>query len=640
MKRVAEHSNQQSIDEILRQWWGYDEFRPMQREIIESVMSGRDTLALMPTGGGKSLTYQVPALAVEGLTIVVTPLIALMKDQVDRLRARGIPAVVVHSGMEQRKIEIALDNCTYGDIKLLYIAPERLASEPFRVRLRRMRVRFVAVDEAHCISQWGYDFRPSYLRIAEIREIIPDATFLALTASATELVANDIMDHLAFRGRHLLRSSFARPNLAYAVREVEDKYEQLLRVINNVEGSGIVYMRTREGCEQLAKQLQTDGVNAKFYHAGLPTLERAMRQEEWSDGRVRIVVATNAFGMGIDKADVRFVVHFSMCDSLEAYYQEAGRAGRDGRRSYAVLLATKEDASRIETLFRSEFPPLDKIKHIYERVANYLQVAIGDGDGASFIFNVYDFCHREKLSVNLVASALDILQQNGYMSLLDEHDNPAKLMFVCSRDALYRLNAGGNDMDMVLRTILRMYNGVFSNFRSIDELQIAAAAKLSPERVHEMLKMLWRMNVIRYIPASRSPMIHLTCERLPTADLYISPESYSRRYEIAYERFKSMLGYVLQSEECRSVVIERYFGDSDAKPCGVCDVCLSRRRRARASEAQDERLLQLIVEGAMSVKEVVAAIGGNAEAIVERIDKMVRLGKISISVDGKLKINE
>ena len=640
MKRVAEHSNQQSIDEILKQWWGYDEFRPMQREIIESVMSGRDTLALMPTGGGKSLTYQVPALAVEGLTIVVTPLIALMKDQVDRLRARGIPAVAVHSGMEQRKIEIALDNCTYGDIKLLYIAPERLASEPFRVRLRRMRVRFVAVDEAHCISQWGYDFRPSYLRIAEIREIIPDATFLALTASATELVANDIMDHLAFRGRHLLRSSFARPNLAYAVREVEDKYEQLLRVINNVEGSGIVYMRTREGCEQLAKQLQTDGVNAKFYHAGLPTLERAMRQEEWSDGRVRIVVATNAFGMGIDKADVRFVVHFSMCDSLEAYYQEAGRAGRDGRRSYAVLLATKEDASRIETLFRSEFPPLDKIKHIYERVANYLQVAIGDGDGASFIFNVYDFCHREKLSVNLVASALDILQQNGYMSLLDEHDNPAKLMFVCSRDALYRLNAGGNDMDMVLRTILRMYNGVFSNFRSIDELQIAAAAKLSPERVHEMLKMLWRMNVIRYIPASRSPMIHLTCERLPTADLYISPESYSRRYEIAYERFKSMLGYVLQSEECRSVVIERYFGDSDAKPCGVCDVCLSRRRRARASEAQDERLLQLIVEGAMSVKEVVAAIGGNAEAIVERIDKMVRLGKISISADGKLKINE
>ena len=636
MKQPSKYNIEQPIEDILRRWWGYTEFRPMQREIIESVLAGRDTLALMPTGGGKSLTYQIPAMAVEGLTIVVTPLIALMKDQVDRLRQRGIPAVAVHSGMEQRKIEIALDNCTYGDVKLLYIAPERLASEAFRVRLRYMKVSFVAVDEAHCISQWGYDFRPSYLHIADVREMIPDATFLALTASATELVAKDIMHHLRFSTPNLLRSSFARPNLAYAVREVEDKYDQLLRVARNVEGSGIVYMRTREGCEQLAEQMAADGLSVKFYHAGLPALERAIRQEEWSDGRVRIMVATNAFGMGIDKADVRFVVHYSMCDSLEAYYQEAGRAGRDGVRSYAVLLAAKDDASRIENLFRSEFPPLDRIKHIYERIANYLQVAIGDGDGASFIFNIYDFCHREQLSATLVASAIDILSQNGYMSLLDEHDNPAKLMFMCSRDSLYRLNAGGNDMDMLLRTILRMYNGVFSGFRSIDELQIAAMSKLSSERVHELLKMLWRMNVIRYIPASRSPMIHFMCERLPIADVYISPDSYRRRYDIAYERFRSMYEYVVQSDECRSVVIQRYFGDGQAEPCGVCDICLSRRKK-RARSGVAERIFELIEGGELSVKEVVAQIGGNSDVVVGEIEKLVGMGKISISTGGKLK---
>ena len=493
MKREYQGDYSSAMYETLKEWWGHSEFRPMQREIIEAVMAGHDTLALMPTGGGKSLTYQLPAMLLDGVTIVVTPLIALMKDQVDRLRDRGISAVAVHSGLDSRRIEIALDNCTYGDVRLLYIAPERLATEAFRLRLRRMKVSLVAVDEAHCISQWGYDFRPSYLRIAEIREYAPDAPILALTASATELVARDIMHHLRFRSEHVLRSSFARPNLSYAVRMVDDKYEQLLRVVENVEGSGIVYMRSREGCEELAKRLQSDGINAKFYHAGLPAMERALRQEEWSDNRVRIIVATNAFGMGIDKADVRFVVHYAMCDSLEAYYQEAGRAGRDGQRSYAVLLTTHDDSKRIERIFNSEFPPIDEIKFIYDSICNYLQVALGDGEGGSFIFNIYDFCHRFHLSASRVAGALNILEQNGYMSLLDEHDNPAKLMFTCSRDALYKVNAGGNDMDMMLRTILRMYNGVFSNFRTIDELQIAATAHLSPERVHDLLKMLWRM---------------------------------------------------------------------------------------------------------------------------------------------------
>ncbi len=638
MNEQEVHNASLSIDEILKQWWGYDEFRPMQREIIEAVMAGRDTLALMPTGGGKSLTYQIPALAKEGLTIVVTPLIALMKDQVDALRRRGISAVAVHSGMDPHRIEVALDNCTYGDVKLLYIAPERLATEAFRVRLRRMKVSIIAVDEAHCISQWGYDFRPSYLRIAELREFAPEATVLALTASATERVARDIMYHLGFKQEHILRSSFARPNLSYVVREVEDKYDHLLRIIQNVEGSGIVYMRTREACETLAEQLRNSGISAQFYHAGLPSLERAMRQDEWLDGRVRVMVATNAFGMGIDKPDVRFVVHYSMCDSLEAYYQEAGRAGRDGCRSYAVMLYTKDDCEKLHYFFKAEFPPVEEIKRVYELVCSYLQVAIGDGEGLSFEFNNYDFCHKTSLSYGLVGSALKILEQNGLMTLLDEQDHPARLMFTCSRDSLYKLNVEGNDMDLLLRTILRTYNGVFSKFRYIDELLLAQVSGLTSERVHELLRVLWRMRVIRYIPASHSPMIIFNSERLPREDIYISPDSYRRRYDVALERTNKMLEYVTNEDKCRSRIIEEYFGQTCASDCGVCDICLARRSK-RASVSIDEAVVKALQDSELGVKDVVAKVAGRAERVVEVIDKMVLEGKISLSVGGKLKIN-
>ena len=639
MKESKANSGATSLEEVLQQWWGYNEFRPKQREIIESVLAGRDTLALMPTGGGKSLTYQVPALVMDGLTIVITPLIALMKDQVDALRRRGISAVAVHSGMDSHRIEMALDNCTYGDVKLLYISPERLATESFRVRLLRMNVSMIAVDEAHCISQWGYDFRPSYLRIAEVRERVPKAVFLALTASATNLVAKDIMYRLGFEKEHIIRTSFARPNLSYTVRQVEDKFEQLLRVINNVEGSGIVYMRTREGCEKLAKQLQDSGISASFYHAGLPALERSLRQDDWLSGKVRIIVATNAFGMGIDKADVRFVVHFTMCDSLEAYYQEAGRAGRDGKRSYAVLLLSPDDAAQIKRRFDAEFPPLDEIRNIYERISSYLQVAIGDGEGASFVFNIYEFCHREGLHSSKVESALKLLEQNGYMTLIDENDNPAKMMFECERDTLYRVNAGGDDMDVMLKVILRMYNGIFSSFRAIDELQIAAASGLSAERVHELMKLLWRMHIIRYIPSNRSPMIHFDTERLPTKDVYIAPETYRRRYELMHERFSKMLEYALNTESCRSVVIENYFGDGEAKECGVCDICLSKRRRTRHSEDVELQIIEHLRLAPYSVKDLVAAVGGNADVVVETIEKMVRDSKIYIAEGGKVKIN-
>ena len=641
MNKAEVHN--ESIEAILERWWGYKEFRPMQREIIESVLQGRDTLALMPTGGGKSITYQVPALAMEGLCIVVTPLIALMKDQVDQLRRRGISAVAVHSGLDPRRIEMALDNCTYGDVKMLYIAPERLQTDAFRVRLRRMNISLIAVDEAHCISQWGYDFRPSYLHIAEVREYAPEAPVLALTASATELVAKDIMRHLRFGQEHILRSSFARPNLSYVVRDSGDKYENLLRVINNVPGSGIVYMRTREGTEQLAEQLRKEGINANFYHAGLPSMERALRQDEWREGKTRIIVATNAFGMGIDKADVRFVIHFAMCDSLEAYYQEAGRAGRDGKRSYAVLLASEKDSENISKLFKAEFPPMTDIKRVYELVCNYLQVAVGDGLGASFVFNIYDFCHVAKLSSVTVVNSLKILEQNKLMTLIDEQDNPAKLMFTCSRDALYKLNVGGNDMDAMLLTILRLYNGVFTHFRNIDELQIATHAKLSPERVHELLKMLWRMHVIRYIPASRSPMIYFDAERLPQKDIYIAPETYRQRYDLAIERFNNMLRYTLSTDVCRSRIIEEYFGERNAKDCGICDICIERRKRGDVksnTQSIDSKIIALLSERGMEVKDVVAAIGGDSATIASRIDYLTAEGKISVSLSGKLKINK
>lgn len=629
-----------SPEEVLRQWWGYEGFRPVQRDIIDSVLAGRDTLALMPTGGGKSITYQVPALMLEGLCIVVTPLIALMKDQVDQLRRRGIAAVAVHSGMDSRRIEIALDNCTYGDIKLLYIAPERLATEAFRVRLRRMNISLIAIDEAHCISQWGYDFRPSYLRIAQIREYAPKAPVLALTASATKLVAEDIMRHLRFQQPHILRTSFARPNLSYVVRHVDDKQQHMLHILQNVAGSGIIYMRTREGCEQLAEKLQQEGISANFYHAGLPAVERGLRQDDWREGRTRIMVATNAFGMGIDKADVRLVIHYSMCDSLEAYYQEAGRAGRDGQRSYAVLLVDSKDSERIERLFDSEYPPIADIKRIYELVCNYLQIAIGDGEGATLQFNIYDFCFTTHLSHTKVVNALKILEYNNLVTLLDEQDNPAKLMFCCSRDSLYKLNAGGNDMDSMLYAILRLYNGVFTHFRTIDELHIATAANLSPERVHELLKMLWRMHTIRYIPASHSPMILLNSERLPTNDVFIAPETYHQRQKLATERFESMLRYATSTDECRSKIIEEYFGSESAEPCGVCDICRAKRTAKIDYKDVDNQILSLVANESLSVKELASRLSINSAIVVQRLDNLFREGEISVTDGGKLKIIE
>ena len=629
------------LHSTLEKFWGYKEFRPGQKQIIHSIMSGCDTLALMPTGGGKSLTYQVPTLAQEGLCIIITPLIALMKDQVDRLKRLGIPAVAIHSGLSFKQIDIALDNCVYGDVKFLYVAPERLATEAFRLRVQRMNVSLLAVDEAHCISQWGYDFRPSYLRIAEIRKLIPDTPVLALTASATDLVAKDIMSHLGFEKPNIIRSSFARPNLSYAVRHTDDKNEQLLRIINNVQGSGIVYMRSREGCEQLCELLRNQGISASYYHAGLPHAERAMRQEEWTSGRTRIMVATNAFGMGIDKADVRVVVHYTMSDSLESYYQEAGRAGRDGKRSYAVLLVASDDKSKITKRFEQEFPSLETIKSVYEKVCDFVQMAVGDGLYASMPLNLHEFCRREKIYIGTVMAVMDLLEQNGYMTLTEEMENPAKVMFCVSRDDLYKIRVDRIDLDHIIRTILRLYNGIFTEFRAIDERQIAAISGYTEEKVKELLKRMWQMRIIRYIPANSSPMLFFNEERLPTNDLYISPETYHHRKELMQERFENMVSYSMQQTECRSVVIQRYFGDQEATPCGVCDICLEQRRRRKSSQTNiADTIIHLLGKEPLTTREICREIKAEPELIASVIEQMQREGKISATISGKLIINE
>lgn len=638
-------TEQLDIVATLRRWWGYDDFRAGQREVIEQVCSLRDTLALMPTGAGKSLLYQVPTMAREGLCVVITPLVALMKDQVDSLKRRGINAVAVHSGLSPRQIDIALDNCVYGDVKFLYVAPERLATEIFRARVSKMSVALIAVDEAHCISQWGYDFRPSYLRIAEIRRLVPDATVLALTASATPVVAEDIMRQLAFKESNIVRSDFSRPNISFAVRHTDDKREQLRRVLDNVAGSAIVYMRTREGCEKVCDYLREQGHSADYYHAGLAHTERALRQDEWQSGKVRIMVATNAFGMGIDKDAVRAVVHYDMCDSLEAYYQEAGRAGRDGKRSYAVLLVGSDERDKVRRRIDSDFPPIELIRRCYDDICSYLMVGYGEGSGATFGFDVYDFCAKRNMQVQVVRNCLKLLSQNGYMHLSDEEENSARLMFCISREELYDYRVRTEQMDGVLRAVLRLYEGVFSEFRPIDVQEIALHSGLTESQVGELLKTLWRSHIIRYVPRSHTPLITLWCDRVPERDVYIDPSTYHLRRDAAAERLEAMLRYAYAEEECRSQFIQSYFGQTDAKPCGVCDCCISRRKRGGVHHSGQavvptvECVLQLIASARVSARDVVRNFPASPDEVVEILDELVAEGKISVDRGGIFRIN-
>lgn len=568
------------MKEILQKYWGYTSFRPKQEEIITSALAGEDVLAILPTGGGKSLCFQLPAMMKDGLAVVVSPLISLIKDQVQNLRGRGIKALAVHSGMTRREIDITLDNAVYGDYKFLYLSPERLRTDIFRKRLQKMQVNFLVVDEAHCISQWGYDFRPDYLQIADVRELLPDVPVIALTATATPSVARDIEDKLHFAKDNIICSGFERPNLSYIVRKTEDKFGSLLSVCRSVSGTGIVYVRERKTARDVSSFLRSQGVEAGFYHAGLGKEERNGIQERWKSGELRVIAATNAFGMGIDKPDVRFVCHFDMPEAVESYYQEAGRAGRDGLRSWAVLLWNKSDITRLETIFRTTFPGLDFIADIYQKVYRFFNIAYEDGAGAVYKFNLMDFVRRYHLSASAAYNAIKYIETAGYWTVTDEIDNPTRIMFKVNRDDLYRIQLADSSTDTFVKALMRIYPGLFSHMVSIDEDYLARVTMQAPRVVKLKLLQLSRSGVLKYIPRARSPLICFAGERLTPQNLYLSEKNYEQRKRLFKERLDAMYTYISPVSDrsaaqsaCRSRRLSAYFGQEQCRPCGICDLC-------------------------------------------------------------------
>ena len=581
-----------SYREILKQYWGYDDFRGIQREIIESIGTGHDTLGLMPTGGGKSITFQVPALAQEGVCIVITPLIALMKDQVQNLRRRGIRAAAIYSSMSHDDILTTLENAVFGAVKILYVSPERLSSDIFRTKLRHMKVCFITVDEAHCISQWGYDFRPSYLTIADIRHDLPGVPVLALTATATPTVIDDIQERLAFTEKRVFRMSFERSNLAYIVREAADKRDELTHILNNVHGTAIVYVRSRRRSKEISDLLNAAGISSTFYHAGLDTTEKDERQKAWQQDKTRVMVATNAFGMGIDKPDVRVVVHIDCPDSIEAYFQEAGRAGRDGEKSYAVLLYNESDQRKLLKRISDTFPEKDSIRQVYDHLAYYYQVATGSGYNATFEFNVDDFCHKFRHFPIQVHSALKILNRAGYIEYIEEQENQARVMFCLTRDQLYRLSQVSADEERVITALLRSYGGLFVDYGFIDEAFIAHETGLTKPQVYMTLKGLSQRNIIRFIPQKHTPYIRYMQRREDSEHLMFPPAVYDDLKQRYSDRIHAMIDYVQTANQCRSRQLLRYFGEQNSHDCGQCDVCLDRRSSPTA-KAQ-KAILQLL----------------------------------------------
>ena len=565
---------------MLRKYWGYTSFRPKQEDIIASALAGEDVLAILPTGGGKSLCFQLPTMMREGLAIVVSPLISLIKDQVRNLHARGIKALAVHSGMTRREIDITLDNAVYGDYKFLYLSPERLRTEIFRRRVEKMQVNFIVVDEAHCISQWGYDFRPDYLKIADMRGQLPGVPVIALTATATPSVARDIEEKLHFRKDNIICSGFERPNLSYIVRKTEDKYGALLSLSRAVQGTGIVYVRERKATRDVASFLCSQKVDAGFYHAGLSKEERSAVQERWMKGDLRIIVATNAFGMGIDKPDVRFVCHFDVPEAVESYYQEAGRAGRDGMRSWAVLLWNKTDIRRLEAIYQSTFPGLDYIADIYQKMYRFFDIAYEDGAGAVYNFSLMDFVRRYRLNAATAYNAIKYIETAGYWSVTDEIDNPTRITFIVSRDELYRIQLSDPSMDTFVKALMRIYPGLFSHLVSIDEDYIARVIQQPSRVVSLKLLNLSRSGILKYIPKARSPLICFAGERLTPSNLYLSEKNYGQRKRLFKERLDAMYTYISPVSDrsaaqsaCRSRRLSAYFGQEQCKPCGICDLC-------------------------------------------------------------------
>jgi ATP-dependent DNA helicase RecQ len=629
---------------ILKQYWGYDCFRGIQEDIIDSISKNKDTLGLMPTGGGKSITFQVPALAKEGMCLVITPLIALMKDQVQNLKKRGIKALAIYSGMSRQDIIITLENCIFGNYKFLYISPERLDTEIFRTKLRKMHISMITVDESHCISQWGYDFRPAYLKIAEIRELLPDVPVLALTATATPEVVKDIQARLHFRHKNVFRMSFERNNLAYIVRKTENKTAELLHILRSMPGSAIVYVRNRRRTKEITELLNNEHITADFYHAGLDDATKDIRQHRWQSGESRVMVATNAFGMGIDKPDVRIVIHMDLPDSIEAYFQEAGRAGRDGQKAYAVILYAKSDKTTLRKRIPDTFPEKEYIRDVYEHLQYYYQMAMGDGLDCVREFNIEDFCRKFKYFPVPVDSALRILTQAGYLEYTAEQDSTSRILFTIRRDELYRLREMGEDMDRLIQAVLRSYTGVFTDYTYINEDSLAIRTGLTRRQIYEMLVHLAKLRIVSYIPHKKTPYIIYTRERVEAQRIHISPEVYEHRKARYETRINAMLDYVTNDTVCRSRMLLDYFGERNEHNCGQCDTCISLRSKSKVSEQPDRETLCTKVCGILSRESLTPAgllkqLPMDKELLTEILHRLSDEGKI-IAVDGILQIRK
>ncbi|MDF2434430.1 MAG: ATP-dependent helicase RecQ [Mucilaginibacter sp.] len=623
-----------TIHQILKQYWNHDAFRPMQAEIIQSVLLGHDTLALLPTGGGKSVCFQVPAMAKDGICIVISPLIALMKDQVENLKAKGIEAISIVSGMSKREIDIALDNCIYGDVKFLYLSPERLLSELVRERIKYMKVNLIAVDEAHCISQWGYDFRPPYLHIADLRELHPDVPVLALTATATAEVREDIREKLHFKSAVVFQKSFERKNISYVVQNEEDKLRKLLSIARGVNGSGIVYVRSRKETTELAKFYNDNGIKADFYHAGLEAGLRSQKQENWKDNRIRIIVATNAFGMGIDKPDVRFVIHKDMPESLEAYYQEAGRGGRDEQKAYAVLLYNYADRLKQEKKFELSFPTIPEIKQVYHYLANYYQLAYEAGEGLSFDLDLADFCSRFKLDVIKTLNALKFLEQDEYLSFNESVFLPSRFRFEITNEELYNFQIQNPGWDPFIKTILRSYGGSFENYVRLREFDLARRTQMSVQQVIEGLKQLQQFNILNYQQQTDQPQVTFLKPRQQSNALYIDKKAIDERQATYRKKMEAVFAYATH-KKCRSQMLLAYFDESNADKCGFCDVCLDEKRKKNAAEIFDDitnEIVNLLSNAPLDIGTLVtSAKTGNEKERIDAVRLMLDAGKIKFA---------
>jgi len=591
---------------ILNQYWGFDNFRPLQEEIINSILNGQDTLALLPTGGGKSICFQVPALCIDGICIVVSPLIALMHDQVDNLKRRGIPAIAITSAMRKRELDIALDNCVYGKIKFLYLSPERLQTELARVRIGKMKVNMIAVDEAHCISQWGYDFRPPYLQVADLREICPDVPVLALTATAIPKVVTDIQEQLLFKTKNVFQSSFLRSNLAYTVKKTEDKISPLIKLSQQTDGSGIVYARSRRKTMEVASLLSKNNVAATFYHAGLSPEERTKRQKQWLTGECKVIVATNAFGMGIDKSDVRFVVHLDLPDSPEAYFQEAGRAGRDGKPAAALLFYNPKDIDDLERNFEASFPPLSEIKRTYQALSNMYEVPVGSGAGMTLIFDQEKLCKTYKLEAIKVFHSLNFLEKEGYIAVNDAVFTPARLKMITNNETLYRFQVENPKLEGFIKSLLRMYAGLFDEYVRIVEKDIAKRANMTELEVKRVLKDLEQRDLLNYIPQNDRPLFTFLLPRVDAKKLYIAPEHLIERKKITSLRIKAMISYISGDAVCRQAQLLAYFGELNVEHCGVCDSCIKKTSHNKkiSRDVTTTKLVKLLSSSPKKIAEL------------------------------------